>query len=97
MARRVQAKSGTKITKRKKLPPMAPRIGGAKPLCACKCGMPAEIEFAGLPYTKACLQREMDEMRTMGLPIEQLDEGTFRLKPGTRVSFADEGDPTKVH
>ncbi len=42
------------------------------PPCACGCGEPREkSDFQGLYYKDACLQRTMNELREMGIPIEQ--------------------------
>ena len=67
-------------------------------LCSCGCKQPAEIVLGGeLAYTRACMQRTIDEVRAAGIPIEQTPEGGVRLRPGTQVTIVDDGDPTKVH
>ena len=67
------------------------------PLCSCGCGQRAEIVFGDkLPYTRACMQRTIDEIRAAGVPIDQSSEGV-RLGPGVTVTIVDDGDPTKVH
>ena len=71
------------------------RIPEAGQLCDCSCGQLAEIEFLELFYTKACHLRVIDELKAAGIPIEESEKG-WRLAPGTIVTFADEGDPTKV-
>jgi hypothetical protein len=64
------------------------------PPCGCGCGKPAEVDFQGLYYTKACLAREMTELREMGIPIEQSEKG-YRLAPSVKVSFLLDGDGQK--
>jgi hypothetical protein len=83
-------------TRRQASPGGGPSGGAARPPCACGCGAPAEIDFAGLFYTKACFQKEIEGLRAVGIPIEESDQGV-RLRPGTSVVFVDDGDPTKVH
>jgi hypothetical protein len=75
---------------RKEAPPLT-----ETPPCSCNCGQAAEIEFRGLYYTRACFQRTVDELRAMGVPIEQSDKG-LRLAPSTRVSFRlDDPEPKR--
>jgi hypothetical protein len=70
---------------------------GPGTLCSCGCKQLAEIVFGDeLPYTRACMQRTIDELRAAGIPIEQSSEGV-RLGRGVSVSIVDDGDPTKIH
>jgi hypothetical protein len=64
------------------------------PPCQCGCGEPAETEFQGLYYTNACFERTIDELREMGIPIEQKGN-KYRLAPSTKVSFRLDGDRGK--
>ncbi len=67
------------------VPRAAPPLTETPP-CACGCGAPADVDFQGLYYKDACLQRTVDELREMGVPIEQ-SGNSFRLAPSTQVSF----------
>lgn len=66
--------------------------------CRCGCGRDAEVDFAGLLYTRACLRAEIDGLRALGIPIEESEAG-YRL--AANVTIVDSGvgppDRSKLH
>ena len=66
--------------------------------CRCGCGRDAEVDFAGLLYTRACLRAEIDGLRALGIPIEESEAG-YRL--AADVTIVDETsappDRSKLH
>ena len=68
--------------------------------CRCGCGRDAEVDFAGLLYTRACLRAEIDGLRALGIPIEESEAG-YRLAADVSIVDVDETsappDRSKLH